>query len=140
VGQGQIMTEADIIIFQESFERCMVASRFLDTFYDHFLKSSPEVAAKFQGTDFTRQKRMLKVSLYAMVGALVLHSADYSILESTARRHARTDREIPPHLYALWLDSLIFAAKICDPIFDAKAEQNWREAMQSGIDYIVSFY
>jgi hypothetical protein len=56
------MTEANIIAFNESFERCMASGRFFDVFYDHFLGSSSEIAAKFQGTDFGRQKRMLKLS------------------------------------------------------------------------------
>jgi len=38
------------------------------------------------------------------------------------------------------LDSLIFAAKTCDPSFDAETETDWRTAMQPGIDYIVSLY
>jgi len=47
--------------------------------------------------------------------------------------------EIRPSLRP-WLDSLIFAARTCDPLFDAATEKNWREAMQPGIDYVVSFY
>jgi hemoglobin-like flavoprotein len=135
------MTESDIEAVNDSFGRCMVAGpRFFDIFYDHFLKSSPDVSAKFQRTDFKRQKRMLRVSLYVMVAAAVFRSRDYSTLKLIARRHSRTDLEIPPHLYALWLDSLIFAARTCDPLFDAATEKNWREAMQSGIDYLVSLY
>ncbi len=134
------MTDVEIAAFHESFERCMVSGRrFFDVFYDHFLLS-PEVAAKFQGTDFKRQKEMLKLSLYVMLGAVVLKSADYSILAALARRHARNDKNIPPHLYALWLDSLMVAAKKCDWAFDDQTEAIWRKAMQPGIDYIASFY
>ena len=83
---------------------------------------------------------MLKVSLYTIVGAVVLRSPDYSALYNLALRHARTDCDISPHLYPLWLDSLIFAARTCDPDFDAKIEANWRELIQPGINYIVSLY
>jgi hemoglobin-like flavoprotein len=135
------MTEANIVIFNDSFERCMATGpRFFDVFYDHFLRSSPEVSVKFQGADFNRQKRMLKTSLYKMVAAVVSRSVDCSALGPTAQRHARTDRDIPPHLYTLWLDSLIFAVGACDPHFDVVIEKTWREGMQPGIDYIVSFY
>ncbi len=134
------MTDVEIAAFHESFERCMVSGRrFFDVFYDHFLLS-PEVAAKFQGTDFKRQKEMLKLSLYVMLGAVVLKSADYSMLAALARRHARNDKNIPPHLYTLWLDSLMFAAKKCDWAFGDQTEAIWRKAMQPGIDYIASFY
>jgi hypothetical protein len=83
---------------------------------------------------------MLKLSLYVMLGAVVLKSADYSMLAALARRHARNDKNIPPHLYALWLDSLMFAAKKCDWAFGDQTEAIWRKAMQPGIDYIASFY
>ena len=135
------MTESKITAFHDSFERCMATGpRFFDVFYDHFLKSSPEIVAKFQGTDLKRQKQNLRLSLHMMVGALVLHSPDYSMLAYVAEHHAHANRDIPPHLYPLWLDSLIFAAKTCDPSFDAETEKNWRTAMQPGIDYIVSLY
>lgn len=134
------MIDTEITAFHESFERCMVSGPFFfDVFYDQFL-SSPEVATKFQGTNFKRQKRMLKLSLYVMLGAVVLKSTDYSMLTAIARRHARDDKDIPPHLYTLWLDSLIFAANTCDPDFNAQIEAIWRKAMQPGIDYIASFH
>lgn len=135
------MTEPNIIAFHESFDRCMTSPhRFFDVFYDDFLRSSPEVAAKFQSTDFARQKQMLKTSLYVMMSAVVLRTADYSALASTARRHSRTGIDIPRQLYGLWLDSLVNAARICDPSFDDEIEMNWREAMLPGIDYLISFY
>jgi hypothetical protein len=134
------MTDAEITAFHESFERCMVSGRrFFDVFYNQFLLS-PEVAAKFQGTDFERQKRMLKLSLYVMLGVVVLKSSAYSMLVAIARRHGRDDRNIPPHLYTLWLDSLIFAARKCDWAFNDQIEAVWRKAMQPGIDYIASFH
>ena len=111
-----------------------------DVFYDDFLRSSPEVAAKFQGTDFARQKQVLKTSLYVMMSAFVLRTADYSALAQTARRHSKTAIDIPPQLYVLWLDSLVNAARTCDPSFDEEIEANWREAMQPGIDYLISFH
>jgi hemoglobin-like flavoprotein len=134
------MTQADIIAFHDSFERCMWRPDFFDIFYDHFLKSSPQVALKFQGTNFDRQKRLLKLSLHMMMGALVWHSANYSMLTPVAKRHSRKEKDIPPHLYTLWMDSLIFAVKTCDPYFKPQVEKNWRTAMQPGIDYIISFY
>ncbi len=75
-----------------------------------------------------------------ITGTFRLKSADYSILAALARRHARNDKNIPPHHYALWVDSLMFVAKKCDWAFDDQTEAIWRKAMQPGIDYIASFY
>jgi truncated hemoglobin YjbI len=135
------MTESGIYAFHESFQRCMDSPRgFFDVFYAHFLQSSPDVAAKFSSTDFVRQKQMLKMSLYAMMSAVVLRTMDYGALVPVGRRHARAELNIPPHLYDLWLNSLVNAARACDPKFDADIESHWRDAMQPGIDYIVSLY
>ena len=134
------MTERDIITFQDSFGRCMASSAFFDIFYDHFLNSSPEVAEKFRNTDFALQKRALRQSLYLIMDAVVRRIADYSALERIALRHSRSQADISAHLYAVWLDSLLFAVKACDPRFNAEIETTWRNAMRPGMDYMISFY
>lgn len=141
------MTDAaGLIAFRESFDRCMASPVFFDLFYDHFLKSSPEVREKFRRTNLARQKRALKASLYLIAEAVVLHSSDLSLardlsqLKEVAQRHSRSQANICPHLYALWLDSLLFAVKETDREFDARIEAAWRMAMQPGIDYITSVY
>ncbi len=140
------MNYAELIIFRKSFDRCMASPVFFDLFYDHFLKSSPEVAEKFRHTDFARQKRALKASLYLIADSIVQDSSDLSLsrnllqMQEVAQRHSRSGANIPPHLYILWLDSLLFAVKETDRNFDAKVEAAWRSGMQPGIDYILSFY
>ena len=140
------MKDEELTTFRKSFDCCMASPVFFDLFYDHFLKSSPEVTEKFRHTDFARQKRMLKASLHLIADAVVLGSSDLSRsrnllqMEEVAQRHSRSQANIPPHLYVLWLDSLLFAVKETDLNFDAKVEAAWKLAMQPGIDYIWSFY
>ena len=50
-----------------SYRRCRSNEEFIDTFYEHFLAKSQEVSEKFRGTDFARQKLMLRQSLLAML-------------------------------------------------------------------------
>jgi hypothetical protein len=57
------LNERDIELFNDSLERCTTGRRFLDRFYELFVASSAEVAAKFANTDFRVQKAALKVSL-----------------------------------------------------------------------------
>ena len=140
------MNDAELIIFRKSFDCCMASPVFFDLFYDHFLKSSPEVGEKFRHTDFARQKGALKASLHLIADAIVLDSSDLSRsrnllqMQEVAQRHSRSQANIPPHLYILWLDSLLFAVKETDRNFDAEVEAAWRMGMQSGINYILSFY
>ena len=106
------------------------AALFLDQFYKIFLVSSDEVSAAFKDTDVETQKAMLMASLVYM------SHADKGSLSSIAEKH----NHIKPYLYALWLDSLIAAAKSIDPLFDVKTEVLWRETLQEGIDFMVSKY
>ena len=123
--------------FNDSFERCINDPFFLDQFYDTFLASSGEVSAMFTNTDMGTQKAMLMTSLVYMSNA---HKDTPGLLSSIAEKHNHNNLNIKPYLYALWLDSLIAAAKSIDPLFDVKTEILWREALQPGIDFMISKY
>ena len=96
--------------FNDSFERCINDPLFLDQFYEIFLSSSDEVSAMFTKTDMGTQKAMLMTSLVYM------SDAHPDLLTSIAEKHNKNHLNIKPYLYALWLDSLIAAAKSIDPL------------------------
>ena len=123
--------------FNDSFERCINDPLFLDQFYEIFLASSDEVSAMFNDTDMETQKAMLMTSLVYMSHA---HKDSPGLLSSIAEKHNKSHLNIKPYFYALWLDSLIAAAKSIDPLFDVKTEILWREILQTGIDFMISKY
>lgn len=127
-------------LFNDSLERCTASSEFLDRFYDLFLASSTEVAGKFRHTDFPRQKRMLKASLYMMILMADGKTEIRGDLQRIAKRHSRTGLDIRPELYTLWLDCLIQAVKECDPRFSPETETAWRRIMEQGIMFMQSYY
>jgi hypothetical protein len=126
--------------FYESLDRCLLNPGFLKRFYEIFLASSPEVGQKFQHVDMSRQRRVLHQSLQ-----LTLMAA-YGTPESTrgllglAQTHSRHQRNIPPHLYELWLDSLIKAAAEHDPQFTPAMGEAWRDMLQPAIKFITDRY
>jgi hemoglobin-like flavoprotein len=123
-----------------SYHRCRASQGFVDTFYERLLAKSKEVADKFRGTDFTRQKFMLRESLLAML-LFNLDSGDARVeLERLGERHSRRGLNIRPELYDLWLDALCEAVNRHDPEFTADLGDQWRAAMRPGIDLIVSRY
>ena len=61
-------------------------------------------------------------------------------LRVTAEIHSRHFLDIRPELYALWLDSLCEAIQQHDSQHTPELEQLWREAMQKGIDLMISAY
>src|SRR5262245_21567062 len=111
-------------------------------FYDAFLASSDEVREKFRGTDFEKVRRMVADSLYLMAVAAQSpgreESVAWSEMTRLAGRHARTDRDIRPGLYEVWLDCLLGAAAKHDPAFSPNVEAAWRETLRPGIAFMQS--
>ena len=134
------MFPADLDTVTRSYHRCMASEGFLDTFYQRFLAKSDEVAQKFRGTDFTRQKRMLRQSLLMMVMFNRDPQGVQQDLDQLAERHSRRGVDIPAHLYQLWLEALCETVEQCDPEFTPEIADYWRAAMQPGIELLISKY
>jgi hemoglobin-like flavoprotein len=138
-GSGAGPNEHEIALFNDSLERC-AGRRFLDRFYQLFVSSSAEVAAKFANTDFNVQNRAVKVSFYMIVSSIEQKPEGNVHLERIAARHSRKGLDIRPALYDQWLDCLIQAVREHDPMFDAETETAWRRVMKRGIDVMKSRY
>ncbi len=123
-----------------SYRRCRSNEGFIDTFYEHFLAKSPEVSEKFRGTDFARQKLMLRESLLAMLLFNLGSDLAREELEQLGERHSRHGVNIPSHLYDLWLDSLCEAVEQYDPEFTSELRDQWKQAMRPGIELMVARY
>ena len=130
--------EKTLRTFHDSLGRCNANPVFLDRFYEIFLAASPKVREKFAQTDFTRQKEALRASLEAMF--LAVNGAPERHLNSLAERHSSRDLNVGAELYDLWLDSLLAAAKECDPGFGPEVEKSWEEVMMVGIGFLLSRY
>ena len=123
-------------IFNESFERCKKQSNFLDLFYEYFLSSSEEVRDKFVGTDMKSQKEVLLISLSYMMMA----STNPTLLSKISEKHNIHNRNIPPHLYNFWLESMIKTVSDIDREFNHHVEIAWREILSPGIEFMISKY
>ena len=115
-------------------------TRFLERFYELFVASSQEVAAKFAHTDFGKQRRAVKVSLYMMMSAALGHPEGDVHLARIAQRHSRAALAIRPELYDLWLDCLVQAVGEHDRAFSGETEGAWRRVMARGIEFMKSRY
>lgn len=134
------MNEDIVALFHESLERCRRDAGFLDHFYDLFVGSSPEIAAKFQGTDFRRQKRVLIASLYALTLAAEGHPEGGVHLRRIATLHDRQHRDVRPESYDRWLDCLMQAVSDCDPEFSPDVDYAWRGILLPGIAVMKAAY
>ena len=118
-----------------SYHRCRGDSGFIDTFYEIFLAKSPEIAKKFEHTDFAHQKLMLRESLLEMLCLEQHMEGSRQEIQLLARRHR--DLHVTAEMYAMWLDSLCEAVEKHDPQCTAELTQQWRSAMQPGIEIML---
>lgn len=112
---------------------------FLTRFYETFIGHSPAIAAHFEGTDMERQKDMLAQSIHEMVEFSTTRVASER-LRRVASRHNRKERDVPPDLYEVWLDSLIATAREFDVKFNDELELAWRVVLSPGIAYMKFRY
>lgn len=108
-------------------------------FYEIFLATSPEIGNRFRHTDMARQREMLAQSLHEMVEFSTSRVAS-DRLDQVARRHSQAERDVPPELYEIWLDSLVKAVRQLDPEFTEDVELAWRVVLAPGIAYMKFRY
>lgn len=126
--------------FYESLDRCLLSPGFLKRFYEIFLASSPEVRLKFQHVDMARQRQVLHQSLKLTLMAVYGTPESTRGLLGLAETHSRKGRDIPPHLYELWLNALVEAASEHDTQFTPELRLAWRDMLQPAIQFITDRY
>ena len=112
--RGKHMTETkldstDLDEFHASLDRCTSQPGFLERFYRSFLAASPEIKAKFKGTNWLRQYRMMVASFHLMSLAAEYDTEGDHHLHRIAHSHGDMGHMVTPEHYGLWLESLIEA-------------------------------
>ena len=123
-----------------SLERCEASGDFGEVFYEKFLNSSLEVPPLFSGTDFPRQKQLLRDSVHTLVSRDVSDPGLRQELEHLGQVHGRGGRNIRPALYEQWLESLCETARALDPEWNEALEQKWRVRLRPGMQIIMAAY
>ena len=130
-------------VFQESYARVMGEGaynpQFIEHFYEVFLDSSPEIAIRFARTDMSRQKTMLHDSFTTLVNFNRQRRITPQMRHLGAV-HGPGASDVPPELYALWLDSLLATVAETDPDFTNEVELAWRLTLAPGIAYLQHAY
>ena len=125
---------------RHSFDRCETTGQFAEQFYEIFLNSSPEVERLFANTDFNKQRKLLRASVYVLVTRDIDDPKAKELLNRVGHSHSRSQLDIKPELYELWLESLCQTVKRMDPKWTPELEQAWCDQMRKGIDLITSLY
>lgn len=123
-----------------SYQRCCETPAFFESFYSNFFNVCPEAAPRFAKTDFERQNKLLRHALGLLLIFPKQPEAEPTLLTRVAERHSRRDLNVPPSLYAPFVDSLIATVKQFDPAFTPEVEQAWRRTVAKGVTYMMSKY
>lgn len=122
----------------QSFGRCCASATFFDTFYKHFLASSPSIRDRFINTDMAAQKHLLRAGVLNLV--LYARGMRDTKLRALGESHSRMSLDIKPELYDLWIESFLQAVREHDHEAGDKELTAWREVLSKGINLIKSLY
>lgn len=112
---------------------------FFQCFCENFIRTSPEVAVKFVGTDMARQVGILQKGMFHLISFYLLKK-DSDFLRETARSHDSAHRDIPPKLYDLWLQALLQTVEEMDAEYTDEVGLAWQVVMTPGILYFKHYY
>jgi hemoglobin-like flavoprotein len=132
------MEGSDIV--KQSYGRAILNPQFFGRFYDIFLASHPSIKPMFQNTDMAKQKQLLKTGVAMMLTHLEGKAAGTMTMDRIAQSHSKKNMNIHPGLYQYWIDSLVAAAKECDPKWTPDIERSWQKVLRAGVDYITEKY
>ena len=130
------MSAANLVM--QSYGRCCASPDFFDSFYRHFLASSPEVREKFVNTEMNGQKLLLRQGILN----LVMHARGLpdTKLRALGCSHSRAAMDIRPELYVLWQQALLRTIGEHDQQCCSKTRSAWNEVLEKGIAVIKAGY
>ncbi len=122
----------------QSYGRCCASPDFFDSFYRHFLASSPLIREKFVDTDMSAQKQLLRQGILN----LVMHARGMpdTKLRALGASHSRHGFDIRPELYELWREALLRTIGEHDPQCCVNTREAWREVLNKGNAVISAGY
>jgi hypothetical protein len=122
-----------------SYGRCCLRDGFFDTFCDTFLEKSPETARALNKTDSDELRRSFENTLAFLMMFHRGKSMATMALSQVARAHnGKGAAAVPPHLYPLWIESLMEAVRQHDHHFSHELAEAWRHALDRGVRYMKS--
>jgi len=126
--------------FNNSLNRCQTNPQFLSLFYKKFVISNEEIREKFSNTNMADQKMILHASLYMIMLATRGNETASVYMDRVSKRHSKSELNIRPELYDIWLTTLLETVREVDPDFNEEVEEAWYKVMKYGINYMTSRY
>lgn len=135
------MDKDTVRLVKRSFSRSFIGDKnLIDDFYELFLNSHPDIAIKFQNTDFANQKLLLRQGINCMIMfAEGVFAGDFCLGEIKVS-HNKKHLNIHPDYYPYWKNSLLTALEKNDPQYNEELQQLWSQVIDTGIKHITDGY
>jgi len=123
----------------QSFGRCCSSEdSFFQSFYDYFFNASPAIRSHFQNFDLQDEKKVIRNAVLNII--LYARGMSSEPLQAIAKRNAKSNLDIPPAAYPIWIDCWIQAIKQYDAEFNSDLEVAWRKVLENGVKVIADGY
>lgn len=136
------MSENDKLVLQNIVEashlRCRMGGTFATDFYARFL-SYPEIAEKFSNADILKQAQLFDQGIRHVI--LFYHKPKFVTTEKiSALGESHSKMNIAPHLYDIFMESLLETVKEHDPDYDDNIRTAWVEVASHGLSVMISMF
>ena len=127
-------------LFLHSVTRCLTHETFIHAFYLRLFDASEEIRAKFRFTDLEKQNAMLRRSLLLCAEATAGRTEALREVNERATTHDRHHLDIQPHLYAVWIDTIVTTARDFDLQWNDDIEVAWRTILGHVVQQMIRRY
>ncbi|PCM46287.1 globin [Marinobacter sp. ANT_B65] len=130
------MNNTDLVF--QSYGRCCNRDEFFVDFYEYFMSSSEAIKKRFVNTDMAAQRHLLRNGVLQLI--LTARGMPDRKLKALGESHNRSNYNIQPEWYSLWLDALMKTVRRHDPQYTKELENAWKEVLTPGINLIRGAY
>jgi hemoglobin-like flavoprotein len=121
------MYQSDLNLFRESLARVTAQDGFFDTFYDHFIRQSDEIAAIFQHRDIVMLKKKLRSTLEMVAQTADKQPGMGMYLEMLGRIHQRFN--IERRHFDMWKVALLDTVALYDEAYSNRVGAAWSQVI-----------
>ncbi len=130
------MQQSDLNLFRDSLARVTARDGFFDSFYDHFIRQSDEIADIFRHRDMAQIKSKLCTTLEMVAQSAEGELGGRLYLEMLGRIHLRL--RIERRHFEMWQAALLDTVALYDEAYSYRVGAAWSQVIGGVIDHIFS--
>jgi hemoglobin-like flavoprotein len=130
----------DSNLVRASFQRCARSDDFFDEFYDNLCSQNPKIGRKFANTNMSQQNALVREGIKQLLAFSNGRETAHARIVELGKSHSRTQLDVHPDWYPLWVDSLLSALMEFDSEWNDSYEPAWRAALAPGIKLMITHY